>query len=137
MILKKRVRKSTMYSPKINEKYIPELYKLGKKLNKPMTRIVNEAIIQYLEYLKYKLNKPKILPMKPPENATPNELSKYFRNEQKNLEVLLSKGDIFIAINIRVLHINYNSALDELNDYKHWVGKYSKEAVELHKGFNE
>jgi hypothetical protein len=38
-----------MYSPKINEQHIPTLYHLGKKLNKPMTKLVNEAIAQYLE----------------------------------------------------------------------------------------
>jgi len=38
-----------MYSPKINEQHIPALYHLGKKLKKPMTRLVNEAIVQYLE----------------------------------------------------------------------------------------
>jgi len=38
-----------MYSPKINEKHIPTLYHLGKKLKKPMTKLVNEAITQYLE----------------------------------------------------------------------------------------
>ena len=38
-----------MYSPKINELHIPALYHLGKKLKKPMTRLVNEAIAQYLE----------------------------------------------------------------------------------------
>jgi len=38
-----------MYSPKINEKHIPALYHLGKREKKPMTRLVNEAISQYLE----------------------------------------------------------------------------------------
>lgn len=38
-----------MYSPKINEQHIPALYHLGKKLRKPMTKLVNEAIAQYLE----------------------------------------------------------------------------------------
>jgi hypothetical protein len=38
-----------MYSPKISEKHIPTLYHLGKKLRKPMTRLVDEAIRQYLE----------------------------------------------------------------------------------------
>jgi len=38
-----------MYSPKINEKHIPPLYHFGKKLRKPMTRLVDEAIRQYLE----------------------------------------------------------------------------------------
>lgn len=38
-----------MYSPKINEQHIPVLYHLGKRVKKPMTRLVNEAISQYLE----------------------------------------------------------------------------------------
>jgi hypothetical protein len=38
-----------MYSPKIKEQHIPTLYHLGKKLRKPMTRLVDEAIRQYLE----------------------------------------------------------------------------------------
>ena len=38
-----------MYSPKINEQHIPALYHLGKRVRKPMTRLVNEAISQYLE----------------------------------------------------------------------------------------
>ena len=37
-----------MYSPKINEKHIPVLYRLGKELKKPMTSLVNEAISDYL-----------------------------------------------------------------------------------------
>jgi hypothetical protein len=38
-----------MYSPKIREEYIPKLYHLGKRVKKPMTRLVDEAIRQYLE----------------------------------------------------------------------------------------
>lgn len=38
-----------MYSPKINEQHIPTLYHLGKRVKKPMTRLVDEAIRQYLE----------------------------------------------------------------------------------------
>lgn len=38
-----------MYSPKIKEQHIPTLYHLGKLVKKPMTRLVNEAISQYLE----------------------------------------------------------------------------------------
>lgn len=38
-----------MYSPKIDEKYIPLLYKLGKSKHKPMTHLVNEAVEQYLK----------------------------------------------------------------------------------------
>ena len=40
-----------MYSPKIDEQHIPKLYHLGKKLKKPMTRLVNDAIVEYLEKL--------------------------------------------------------------------------------------
>ena len=38
-----------MYSPKINPNHIPVLYHLGKRLKKPMTRLVDEAVRQYLE----------------------------------------------------------------------------------------
>ena len=38
-----------MYSPKISEQYIPTLYHLGKRVKKPMTLLVEEAISQYLE----------------------------------------------------------------------------------------
>ena len=38
-----------MYSPKIKSDFIPVLYHLGKKVKKPMTKLVNEAIQQYLE----------------------------------------------------------------------------------------
>ena len=37
-----------MYSPKINEQHIRVLYQLGKRLKKPMTHIVNEAIAEYI-----------------------------------------------------------------------------------------
>ncbi len=54
-----------MYSPKINEEYIPLLYKLGKELHKPMTYLANEAVKEYLN--KYKDNledKTEVLPIK-------------------------------------------------------------------------
>lgn len=38
-----------MYSPKIDEKHIPVLYRIGRERNKPMTHLVNEAITEYLE----------------------------------------------------------------------------------------
>ena len=38
-----------MYSPKIDEQLIPRLYKLKQITKKPMTKMVNEAITQYLE----------------------------------------------------------------------------------------
>lgn len=34
-----------MYSPKIDERYIPILYRLAKKLRVPMTRLVNAMIV--------------------------------------------------------------------------------------------
>ena len=37
-----------MYSPKIDEKLIPALYQLKQLTNKPMTKMVNEAVIEYL-----------------------------------------------------------------------------------------
>lgn len=37
-----------MYSPKVSEKHIPVLYRLGKEKKKPMTYLVNEAITEYL-----------------------------------------------------------------------------------------
>jgi hypothetical protein len=37
-----------MYSPKIKESLIPILYRLKKTTGKPMTQIVNEAVLQYL-----------------------------------------------------------------------------------------
>lgn len=37
-----------MYSPKIDEKHIPTLYQLGRRVKKPMTHLVNEAITEYL-----------------------------------------------------------------------------------------
>ena len=41
-----------MYSPKIDEKLIPKLYRLAKSRNKPMTKIVNEIIAAHLEGIK-------------------------------------------------------------------------------------
>jgi hypothetical protein len=37
-----------MYSPKVAEHLIPRLYQLGKARRVPMTRLVAEAIEQYL-----------------------------------------------------------------------------------------
>jgi len=37
-----------MYSPKINEDFIPALYRLAKERKKPMTQLVNGIISQYL-----------------------------------------------------------------------------------------
>jgi hypothetical protein len=38
-----------MYSPKIAERLIPQLYRLKQTTKKPMTKMVNEAVIEYLE----------------------------------------------------------------------------------------
>lgn len=37
-----------MYSPKINEDYIPFLYRKAKSQQIPMTRLVNKIIEEYL-----------------------------------------------------------------------------------------
>lgn len=41
-----------MYSPKINEDYIPELFRLRRQRQIPMTKLVNEIIGEYLERVK-------------------------------------------------------------------------------------
>jgi len=41
-----------MYSPKIAERLIPQLYQLKLIAKKPMTTLVNEAIIEYLNLRK-------------------------------------------------------------------------------------
>lgn len=38
-----------MYSPKIPERFIPRLCRLGKKRGLPVTRLVAEALEGYLE----------------------------------------------------------------------------------------
>ena len=42
-----------MYSPKISEKLIPEFYQLKQLTKTPMTKLVNEAIAQYLQRKDY------------------------------------------------------------------------------------
>lgn len=37
-----------MYSPKISEHHIPTLYHLGKQKKTPMTKLINQAIAEYL-----------------------------------------------------------------------------------------
>jgi len=37
-----------MYSPKINEEFIPALYRLAKERKQPMTQLVNGIIGNYL-----------------------------------------------------------------------------------------
>jgi len=44
-----------MYSPKINDKYIPDLYKLREITGKAMTTLVNEAIEQYISLFSWKI----------------------------------------------------------------------------------
>jgi hypothetical protein len=43
-----------MYSPKIDERLIPELYRLKQTTKKPMTKMVNEAVVEYLQKCKEK-----------------------------------------------------------------------------------
>ena len=38
-----------MYSPKIREELVRKLYQLKQQTNKPMTNLVNEAVIEYLD----------------------------------------------------------------------------------------
>ncbi|MEZ4503650.1 MAG: hypothetical protein R3C39_13575 [Dehalococcoidia bacterium] len=38
-----------MYSPKIPERLIPILYRLGRERGRPMTQLVAEAVERYLE----------------------------------------------------------------------------------------
>ncbi|HWO72708.1 MAG TPA: hypothetical protein VNN21_04050 [Dehalococcoidia bacterium] len=38
-----------MYSPKIPEKFIPALYRLGRSKGIPMTKLVADAVELYLE----------------------------------------------------------------------------------------
>lgn len=38
-----------MYTPKLNELLVRELYQLKLKVKKPMTRLVDEAVREYLE----------------------------------------------------------------------------------------
>ena len=37
-----------MYSPKVKEKLVRELYQLKQLNKKPMTSMVNEAVVEYL-----------------------------------------------------------------------------------------
>lgn len=41
--------KVAIYLPKIDEKLIPELYRLAKELGMPMTRLVNVMIVEGAE----------------------------------------------------------------------------------------
>ena len=37
-----------MYSPKVREKYVPVLYRMGRRRGVPMTRLIEEALDSYL-----------------------------------------------------------------------------------------
>ena len=37
-----------MYSPKVREKYVPVLYRMGQRRGVPMTRLIEEALDSYL-----------------------------------------------------------------------------------------
>ncbi len=37
-----------MYSPKVPERFIPVLYRLGRARGRPMTQLVAEAVARYL-----------------------------------------------------------------------------------------
>jgi hypothetical protein len=43
------LQEDRMYSPKIDEKHIPILYKIAKEQGKPMTKVVNEMIDKALK----------------------------------------------------------------------------------------
>ncbi len=43
-----------MYSPKINEELVPKLYRLGKAYKKPMTKVVDEILKEYLSKIEIK-----------------------------------------------------------------------------------
>lgn len=45
-----------MYSPKIAEHHIPNLYRVAKEARKPMTHVVNEAVTEYLVKLGFTVN---------------------------------------------------------------------------------
>ena len=45
-----------MYSPKIDEKLVPELHRLAKELGMPMTRLVNAMISSGIEQIKKGMN---------------------------------------------------------------------------------
>ena len=41
-----------MYSPKISEDLIPELYRISKEIEKPMTKVVDEILKWYVRFYK-------------------------------------------------------------------------------------
>ncbi len=46
-----------MYSPKIKEELVAELFLLKQQTKRPMTKLVNEAVIEYLRRNKYEETK--------------------------------------------------------------------------------
>lgn len=49
-----------MYSPKVKEELVRELYQLKQLNKKPMTNMVNEAVIEYLRRRKEKNGKARL-----------------------------------------------------------------------------
>jgi len=48
-----------MYSPKISEDLIPELYRISKEIEKPMTKVVDEILKWYVSFYKRNNDKSK------------------------------------------------------------------------------
>ena len=48
-----------MYSPKISEDLIPELYRISKEVEKPMTKVVDDVLRCYVCFYKKCNNKSK------------------------------------------------------------------------------
>lgn len=68
-----------MYSPKISEELIPDLYRLGKAKKKPMTKVVNEIIRDYLQHIEIIEEKAIIQETKP-------TLKKFYKIIEKQTE---------------------------------------------------
>ena len=77
-----------MYSPKIKEIFIPQLYQLKRKTNKPMTHLVNEAVQQYLRRSN---DEPKGNPENSGENSIAGDQSPVQRINKKE-ETQINKG---------------------------------------------
>ena len=58
-----------MYSPRIEEKLIPVLYRVAKADKKPMTKIVNEILIKDLLVIKYCSNCNKQIEVEKPDKT--------------------------------------------------------------------
>lgn len=50
-----------MYSPKIKPELVMELYRLKQVIKRPMTKLVNEAVTEYLLRRKRNENKPEMV----------------------------------------------------------------------------